>query len=360
MSQKTIQLSFFIALTLGLLVVSFLVFKPYLGIIFISCVLSIICNPVYQKLISWFKGREGLAAITVLVMVVFIIIIPLVFIATSVFSEAVGLYNSIVFQGEASKIIIYSDSISSKLGQIIFQDPSVRLNIQDYLKDVLSWIIGHFDSIFAAVFKGVLGFFLMLISVYYLLRNGSLIRKNVILWSPLPDHYDEEVLLGLRSSVDAVIRGRFLVAIAQGFFLTLGFLIFGVANPILWGFVGSIASLIPALGTSLITIPASLYLFLNGNIGAGVGILIWGAVAVGLVDDALSMFILKKKIKIHPLIILFSVLGGIQFFGPIGFIAGPVLVSAFLSLLRIYPFIMSYQKPEYLDQARANQNMIEK
>ena len=344
MSQKTIQLSFFIALTLGLFMVSFFVFKPYLGIIFISSVLSIAFYPLYQKFLFWFKEREGLAAITTLLVIVVVIVIPIIFLSTSIFTEAVDLYNSIVFQDGAQKIVVYTDAISSKLGQTIFRESTFQINIEDYLKDTLSWIIGHFDSIFAVVFKGVLGFFLMLISIYYLLRNGHHIRESVIMWSPLPDHYDTEILTVLRSSVDAVIRGRFLVAVAQGFFLSLGFVIFGVANPILWGFVGSIASLIPALGTSLITIPAALYLFLNGNIGAGIGILIWGVLAVGLIDDALSLFILKRKIKIHPLIILFSVLGGIQFFGPLGFIAGPVLVSAFLSLMKVYPFIMSYKK----------------
>lgn len=343
MSQRTIQLSFFIALTLVLCVFAFLVFKPYLGIIFIASVLAIVFYPLYQKFISWFGGREGLSALSTILIIIFLIVIPLIFIITNVFTEAAGLYNTIAFQGETSKIAAFTDTISSKIGQSLFQNSDFRINIEDYLREILSWVISHFDSIFSAVFRGILGFFLMLITIYYLLRGGSRIRENLILWSPLPDHYDEEVLSALKASVDAVIRGRFLVAVAQGFFLSIGFLIFGVANPILWGFVGSIASLIPALGTSLITIPASIYLFLNGDVFQGFGVLIWGALAVGLVDDMLSIFILKRKIKIHPLVILFSVLGGIQFFGLLGFLAGPVLVSALISLFRVYPFIMTHR-----------------
>jgi predicted PurR-regulated permease PerM len=346
MSQKTIQLSFFIAITAGLLVLSFFVFKPYLGIIFISGVLSVVFYPLYQKFLGWFNGRQGLSAFITLLVIVFAIVIPTILISTSIFSEAIGLYNSIAFGGGAQKVVMYVDLLSSKVGQALFRNPSLEINIESYFKDTLNWVITHFDSIFSAVFKGILGFFLMLISIYYLLRNGSRIREGVVLWSPLPDNYDEEILTALRASVDAVIRGRLLVAVAQGVFLSIGFLIFGVANPILWGFVGSIASLIPALGTSLITIPAVLYLFINGSFGAGIGLLIWGAVAVGLVDDTLSFFILKKKIKVHPLIILFSILGGVQMFGIIGFIAGPVVVSAFLSLMRVYPFIMSHKELE--------------
>jgi len=137
-----------------------------------------------------------------------------------------------------------------------------------------------------------------------------------------------------------------LIALIQGFSLGIGFFIFGIANPTLWGFVACIASLIPMLGTSILIVPASIYLFINGNIGAGFGILIWGATITGFMDETLSFFLLRRKIKIHPMITLFSILGGVQFFGPIGFIAGPVLASAFFSILKIYPFIMSYRNQQ--------------
>ncbi len=340
MSKKTIQISFFVALTLCLLVVSFLIFKPYLGIIFLAAVLSTIFYPLYKKFLSWFGGHPGIAATSTLLVIVVIIVIPTVLVSGSIFKEAVGLYNSIAFGG-MENIIAYTDTLSSKLGQTLFNDSSFRLDLGGYFQSVLTWVISHFDSFFTTVFKGLLGFVLMLISIYYLLCYGSRVKEHIKIWSPLPDRYDEEIFSALQSSTDAVFRGRFLVAIAQGLFLGLGFVIFGISNSVLWGFVGAVTSLIPALGTSIVTIPAIIYLFVNGNIGAGIGMIIWAAVAVGLVDDTLSFFILKRRIKVHPLIVLFSILGGVQLFGAIGFLAGPVLVSAFLSLLRIYPFVIS-------------------
>ncbi len=216
--------------------------------------------------------------------------------------------------------------------------------MENYFKDVLSWVIGHFDSVFSIVFDGILGFILMLISIYYFLRNATAIRENIISWSPLPDGFDQEVLSALKGAVDAVIHGRFLVSIAHGFLISIGFWIFGISSPILWGFVGSIASLIPTIGTAIVTVPAVIYLFVTSHTGAGAGMLIWATIIVGLADNMLSALILKRSININPLIILFSILGGVEFFGPVGFLAGPVLVSAFLSLMRIYPFIMSYRK----------------
>ncbi len=175
---------------------------------------------------------------------------------------------------------------------------------------------------------------------------GEKIKGALILWSPLPDKYDKDIATALHSSVDAVVRGRLLVSIAQGLFVGIGFFIFGVGSPVLWGFVAGIASLIPILGTSIVTLPAVIYLFASGEIGPGIGLLLWGAICVGLIDNVLSFFFFKGKISVHPLVILFSILGGVELFGPIGFLVGPIAVSAFAAFLKIYPFIMSYKNEE--------------
>ncbi len=345
MPQRKLQLSFFIALTIGLLVLSFFVLKPYMEIIFVSAVFSVVFYPLYEYFLRKTEDKRGFSAILTILVIVVAIIIPLTILSAALFREAGGLYNSLAFGGEGEVATRYINDLLFKVQGFLPEgiSPSA-LDIESHIQNVLSWIIGHFDSVFSLIFKGILGFVLMLISTYHLLKNGSTIKKFIVMWSPLPDDYDGEIIEALRSSIDAVFRGRFLVSIAQGFFLGLGFIIFGVSNPVLWGFVAAITSLIPALGTSLITIPASAYLLLTGHTGAAVGILIWGALAVGLVDDTLSFFILKRKIKIHPLITLFSILGGVSLFGPIGLIAGPVIVSGLIALLRVYPYIISYKE----------------
>ena len=211
---------------------------------------------------------------------------------------------------------------------------------------MLNWVIGHFDSIFSVVFGGILNFILMLISLFYLFIFGDKIKKGLMTWSPLPDKHDEEFIQTLKSSIDAVLRGRILVSVIQGVLVGIGFVIFGVGSPVLWGFVGGVASLIPILGTSVVIAPAVIYLFLSHSVGAGLGLLIWGAVVVGLVDNIIPIIFMKDKMGVHPMIVLFSMLGGVEIFGAIGFLVGPVVVSAFVALMKIYPFIMSYKKQE--------------
>jgi predicted PurR-regulated permease PerM len=348
MSQKTLQLSFFIALTLGLLILSFFVFKPYFGVIFISGVFAVSFYPLYEKLVSKFNERKNLAAFVTTFLILVFIIIPVVILSALLLKEAVNLYNSIAF-GDGSQIFI--SPINALVGKLGYLFPSgvidSQINLELYARNVLSWIIGHFDSVFSAVFGSVLNFVLMLISLYYFFIFGDKIKKSLVVWSPLPDKYDEEFIQTLKSSIDAVLRGRILVSIIQGVFIGIGFAVFGIGSPVLWGFVGGIASLVPILGTSVITIPAVVYLFLSGNFSAGTGLLLWGALVVGLIDNAVSVIFLKNKIKVHPLIVLFSILGGMEVFGAIGFLVGPVVISAFIALLKIYPFIM-FNKKEHV------------
>lgn len=340
MSQRTIQLTFFVSLTLLLLAFSFFVFKPYLGVVFLAAVFSVAFHPLYEKFVFKF-GNKGFASFATIFVIFVCLLVPATLLSIALLREAVGLYNSIAFGGLDKIVFGINNLLTGANGLFGEVEISSYFSISGYFRDFLGWIIGHFDSLFSIVFGGIFNFVLMLLTLYYFLIYGDKIKKSLIFWSPLPDRYDEDLFLTLRASVDAVMRGRLLVSLAQGFFIGVGFLIFGVGNPVLWGFVGVIASLVPILGTSIVTLPAIVYLFVTGSIFSGVGLLLWAFVCVGFVDNVLSVFLLKDKIAIHPLIILFAILGGVEFFGPVGFIAGPVLVSAFISLLKIYPFIIS-------------------
>ena len=274
-----------------------------------------------------------------------------IFLSVSLLRESISLYDSLALGGFDRIVSSFNLLLNNFFGSVFSgQDLSSYVSFDEYARNFLSWIIGHFDSVFSVVFGGLFNFVLMLLSLYYFLIYGEQIKKSLIFWSPLPDRYDEDILITLEASIDAVMRGRLIVSLAQGFLIGLGFWIFGIGNPVLWGFVGTIASLVPILGTSLVTLPAIAFLFVTGEVAFGIGLFLWSFVCVGFVDNVLSVIFLKDKIAIHPLIILFAILGGAEFFGPVGFVAGPVLISAFLSVLKIYPFIMNTVKTEQLEK----------
>jgi len=186
--------------------------------------------------------------------------------------------------------------------------------------------------------------FLFIISLYYLLKDGALLRKKIVALSPLKDADDETIIKKLELAVSSVIKGNFVIAFIQGVVTAIGFSIFGLPNAVLWGTIAAIAALIPSVGTALVFVPAIILLFISGQIFAAFGLLLWGALAVGLIDNFLGPKLIGRGMQLHPLLVLLSVLGGISLFGPIGFVLGPIVLSLLFALLDIYSLIISNQK----------------
>jgi predicted PurR-regulated permease PerM len=179
MSQKTIQLSFFVVLTLCLLILLFFVLKPYLGVFFVSGIFAVVFYPLYEKLIGKFNGRKKIAALTTTLLVLVFVIIPIAILSAFLLREAVNLYGSIALDGGSQNFISQTNALVQKLNSL-FPSGAVnsQINLELYARNMLSWIIGHFNSIFAAVFGGVLNFILTLISLYYLFIFGDKIKKS--------------------------------------------------------------------------------------------------------------------------------------------------------------------------------------
>lgn len=344
MSHHTIQLSFFIGVAVILIGLIFFVMKPFLSVIFLASVLAITFYPFYKYFLSKFGGHESLASMLTVVAVVFLIVVPVTLISAGILREAVDLYNKLIFENGSAGLISLIEDVLVKM-ELAFPIDNINgtINLEQYTRSALSWIIGQTDNVLAVVFGGMFKFILMLLTIYYMLINGEKISNLILRWSPLPDNYDVDFIRTLRYSIDAVIKGRLFVSIGQGALLGVGFAIFGVGSPVLWGFVGAVLSLVPIVGTSIVSIPAIAYLFFIGNTPGAIGLIIWSALLVGLMDNVLEFIFFKNRIKIHPLIIIFSIIGGVEFFGVIGFLVGPVVVSAFVALSKIYPFIVPFQ-----------------
>ena len=182
--------------------------------------------------------------------------------------------------------------------------------------------------------------------MFFFYRDGAKLHDFAVKWSPLADRYDESIIAKLETAISVVVNGALFVSAIQGLTIGIGFVLFGLPNPVLWGAVSVIAALIPVVGTAIITVPAGLYLFFHGDTVSGIGMLVWGGLLVGAVDNLIRPLFIKRGVDIHPFVILLSVLGGLAYFGPIGFLAGPISIAFFYALLDIYPAIVSGKTPE--------------
>jgi predicted PurR-regulated permease PerM len=173
-------------------------------------------------------------------------------------------------------------------------------------------------------------------ALYYLLKDGYKLKNYLLALSPLDDSNNNFIINRIRLAVFSVVKGNLLIGLIQGTLTGIGFALFGVPNPVLWGGVASIAALIPSIGTAIVITPAIIFLFVSGNnVGAG-GLLVWGIIVVGLVDNFLGPKLVGSSMRLHPLVTFLAVLGGLAFFGPLGILLGPLVLSIFLVLVEIY------------------------
>jgi predicted PurR-regulated permease PerM len=321
------------------LILSFYVLRPFVSVFILALIFSVIFQPLYRKVLKYSFNHQGLAALFTLIIVVVIILTPLVFLSLSILQELRQLYVSLIENGGKDNFINVFNGLSGSVRHYFLLPQEFSIDIGQYVKEGLSWLLNNLGGLFSN-FASILGTtFVFLISFYYLLKDGKKFKQAVIEYSPLDDKDDEMILNKLDLAISSVIKGNFTIAFLQGFLTTIGFTIFGVPNAILWGAAASIASLIPSVGTSLIFVPAIVLTFASGQLFSAVGLLLWGALAVGLIDNLLGPKLIGRGMKLHPLLVLFSVLGGAVFLGPIGLILGPITLNLLFALFHIYFYI---------------------
>ena len=337
MSYQKSELYFLVALLAGVGIVTFFIFEPFLYALILAVIFATVFAPVHKRVLSIMRKSHGLASLLTTAFVLVVIVVPITFLSTQIFQEATSLYSSVVNDGGASGLMSNLEEVAR--GTLASFLPIGSLDFSQYIKQGLSFLIQHLGTVFSNVAKILVGVFVLFIALYYLFKDGQEFKKSVISLSPLSDVYDEIIFRKLELAINSVARGSISVALTQGFLTAIGLAIFGVPNPVLWGSVAAVTALIPGVGTALVLIPSILFLFFTGTTASAVGLLVWGIVAVGLVDNVLGPKIVGKGAKLHPFLILMSILGGISFFGPIGFIFGPLALSLLFAFLEIYSTI---------------------
>lgn len=332
MTNRIVEYVFFFGV---MAVVAYLVwrmFAPFISALALAAIIATICYPLYRRVRAHMpRQNETLAALATTLLVLVIVILPVLILTSMLFREAVAIY-SLLNTTEFS----FTESIENIEASIGTYIPGFELNVTEYLRQGAQWIASHFGAIFAGTASTIFLFFISIIASFYFFRDGKKFTKRLIELSPLPDSQDELILRRLSLAVRSVATGTILIALIQGVLTALGLTVFGFDRAILFGVVAAFGALVPSIGTSIVFIPAVVYLLTTGAYVSAIGLTVWGVLAVGLIDNLLGPYLMSRGNVIHPFLILLSVLGGVAFFGPIGFVVGPVIVSFFIVLLQLY------------------------
>ena len=334
-SSRKVELGFFFFLVAVAAILSFFLLQPYLGALFVATVFAVVFRPVYEAIHARVR-RETLSSLVTLVFLSLSVLIPAAFFGFFVFDDAQRLYQSVQSGTQMLDRLDASMQPFARAVQNIIPDFEVRLS--EYFRAGLLFLVDNFGSVFTRIVSMVFQTGIMLLALFYLFRDGGMFRGYLVTLSPLSNEYDERILKRLKGAMASVVKGKLLIVFIQGIIASIGFWLFGVPHAVLWGALTSLCALIPAVGVAIIFIPIVIFLFLSGGAGSALGLLAF-AIFVGAIDNILGPILFEKGLQMHPLLILLSVLGGLVFFGPVGFLAGPVTLSLLLALLDIYPLL---------------------
>lgn len=326
---------FFLLMFAGVAMLFWKVIAPFATVLITAGIVAILVTPVDKRLRSWI-GHEKVSATVVLLLVLAAIVIPLATIALLATDQAVQIVQDTVANPNWVKSFnINSFPFINTLPPILVAQLT-QINVTELLHNVAVWTVQNIGALFASTAEIILKTFLFFVSLYFFLVDREKIKAEIIALSPLKRAIDNTVTARLVATVRGVVFGSLIVAIIQGIVAAIGLTVAGVPGSLIWAGLVVIAAQVPMVGTSVIMIPAVIYLFVTGHTVAAFGLLIWSMLAVGLIDNMVAPFVVGKRTRMNALLILLSMLGGLNAFGPIGFILGPTILAAFLVLLELY------------------------
>jgi predicted PurR-regulated permease PerM len=218
--------------------------------------------------------------------------------------------------------------------------PSFSFSFSDIISKILSFVSINLGGLLSQTTYIFFQTFLLLFTLFFFLRDGEEILKSIIALSPFENEQNKEIVGSVNRTINSVVRGTLFVGLIRFILISSAFYIFGVPDALLWGAIGGIIGMVPGLGTPFVIIPVSIYLFFYGNIFLVIGMILFGILISIFIDNMLSAYFFGKGLDVPSFFVLFSILGGIIYFGPLGFIFGPIILSLFVSLVDMYKILI--------------------
>ncbi len=346
---------FFLALFLVSAFMLGWLFWPFISVIVLAAVVTGIFKPVYNFLINR-KIRPLFSSLLTCVLIFIILFIPTFLFVGILSKEAYGLYlmgkggvisDQIKTLFESSRILDKTNFILSNFN-IDITGEELNKAISELGKVVGLFLFQQASSIASNVLKFLVYFFFMLLVIYYLLIDGDRLISFIIDLSPLPNDQDEKLFQKFKDMAGAVLVGNGLCGMIQGVLGGIVFSLFGLKSAFLWGVIMSLLAFLPIVGIGIVFIPAAVYLILKGRIAAGIFFVVFYIILSGGIEYLLKPKLVGQRVKMHTLLVFFSIIGGLKLFGILGIIYGPLVATAFLTLTDIY--YASYQ--QLIDPAR--------
>lgn len=314
-----------------------LILWPFFGAVCWAVFIAIVFWPLHKRFLRGSKGRPNVAALASLTVILLVVILPMALLIASITEEAsvmVGKLRSgeiqlaAIFQKFIEALPDWARGILQRFGMSDLA--LMQQKILDTLGNSGQVVTSRVLGIGQVTLDFIVAFFVMLYIVFFLFRDGERLTRGIARSIPLRPQHTQRVMTQFATVVRATVKGNIVVALVQGALGGLAFFVLGVPGAVLWGAVMALLSLLPAVGAVLVWAPVAAYFFFSGDLVKGIGLTLWGAVVIGLVDNILRPILVGKDTRMPDYLVLVATLGGIVVFGLNGFVIGPVIAAMFL------------------------------
>ncbi|MFB0520096.1 MAG: AI-2E family transporter [Desulfatiglandales bacterium] len=326
------------------LYLAFLILRPFLHTIILAIVLASLFHPLQVWLVRLYRGRRNAAALTVVVAITFLIIIPVFFFISALVNQGVESINRIdewISAGniqeilEHPKIMAYTAWIRKHLEISQSTEIDLQAHLLQLSKTIGQFLLSRGAGLMRDIASTVFHFFVMIFLAFYLLRDGEDMLRGIKGLSPLREDQENRILDKIRVVARSALLGNFLTAVCQGVAGGIGLAIVGIPA-IFWGTLMGFSSLIPIVGTSIVWIPAVGYLLLLGRWKSAIFLALWSIFLVSTMDNFLRPFLMRGQARMSPFYIFLAIMGGISYFGVAGILYGPLILGFATVMLYIY------------------------
>ncbi len=338
--RNNTQRAVFLILVLLVTVTFFGMIKDFLLTSFWAAVLAVIFYNVFRRINIRLRGRRSMAAAITTVIIFLTVLLPLLGIFLALVNETLSLYE-MVRAGDISAESVFKfvedrlPALEKYLGPIGIDMEDIRSRIGGLAMSASQLVANQAIKYTSNAISFIVQFFLTLYLLFFFLRDGRNIARWIVSVLPLGNR-TERVLMNRFASVSrATLKGTLIVAFVQGAIGGLLFWAVGIHSPIFWGVIMMILSLLPVGGSGFVWIPAAIFLFIEGEVGRGIAVVITGALIIGLVDNLLRPLLVGRDTQMPDYLVLLATLGGLVWLGLSGFVVGPIIAALFVTCWEI-------------------------
>jgi predicted PurR-regulated permease PerM len=308
----------------------------------LATVITGVFNPIYRYLNQ--KVNPTPASLITCLIIFLVLFIPVSIFVGILANEAYALYLSAreALASNPFKELIENSEIVERINQVLanfgitITGEEVNRAIAEVGRFVGLYLYEQARSMTANILSFVVNFFFLLLIIYYLLIDSQRLVSFIVGLSPLPDDQDEKLIQKFKDMAGAILIGNGLGGLIQGTLGGVVFAFFGFQSAFLWGVIMALLAFLPIVGIGAVFLPAAVYLFLQGRVGAGIFFIVFYGLLSGGIEYFFKPKLVGKRVQMHTLLVFLSIIGGLKLFGILGIIYGPLVVTAFLTLTDIY------------------------